>query len=207
LTLEETLARAEKSLFTVWHAFHGEIVSVGPRTQPLLAYVGLGLEHVDSIIILMKHGNVGSALALYRPVIEILWRGSWTAACATDEQVQAMRKDDFRFPDSVTLVKDLDKALGTEEFFHGLHKQTWKALNSYTHAGMLQLASRYSKGELTPEYREDEKISAINSSLIATALLVSLVLRMHNRQIDAATVDTMLAAFIQTTPGVDEQTS
>lgn len=207
MTLEKTLARAEKSLFTVWHAFHGEIVSVGPRTQPLLAYVGLGLEHVDSIIILMKHGNVGSALALYRPVIEILLRGSWTAACANDEQVQAMRKDDFRFPDSVTLVKDLDKALGTEDLFHGLHRQTWNALNSYTHAGMLQLASRYSKGELTPEYREDEKISAINSSLIATALLVALVLRMHNRQIDAATVDTMLAAFIQTTRGVGEQTS
>ena len=106
MTLEETLARAEKSLFTIWHAFHGEIVSVGPRTQPVLAYVGLGLEHVDSIIILMKHGNAGSALALYRPVIEIFWRGSWTAACATDEQVQAMRKDDFRFPDSVTLVKN-----------------------------------------------------------------------------------------------------
>jgi hypothetical protein len=207
LTPEETLARAEKSLFTVWHAFHGEIVSVGPRTQPLLAYVGLGLEHVDSIIILMKHGNAGFALALYGPVIEIFWRGSWTAACATDEQVQAMRKDDFRFPDSVTLVKDLHKALGTEDFFHGLHKHTWKALNSYTHPGMLQLASRYSKGELAPEYREDEKISAINSSLVATSLLVTLVLRMHNRQTNAATVDTMLAAFIQTTPGVGEQTS
>jgi hypothetical protein len=30
---------------------------------------------------------------------------------------------------------------------------------------------------------------------------------MHNRQTAAATVDTMLAAFIQTTPGVGEQTS
>ncbi len=200
MTLEETLARAEKSLFTVWHAFHGEFVSIGPRTQPLLAYVALALEHVDSITILMKHGNAGSALALYRPVVEIFWRGSWTAACATDEQVEAMRKDDFRFPDAVTLVKDLDKALGTEDFFHGLHKQTWKALNSYTHSGILQLASRYSKGELTPEYRDDEKISAINSSLIAAALLVTLVLRMHNRADDAATVDAMLVTFIDSTP-------
>jgi hypothetical protein len=200
LTLEETLARAKKSLFTVWEAFHGEVVSVGPRSQPLLAYVALGLEHVDSIILLMNHGNAGSALALYRPVMEIFWRGSWTAACATDEQVQKMRKDDFRFPDSVTLVKDIDKALGTDEFFHGLHKQSWKALNSYTHSGMLQLASRYSNGELAPQYEEDEKIAAVDSSVIAMALFVTLVLRMHNRHADAHRIDQMLQSFDSPVP-------
>jgi hypothetical protein len=200
LTLEETLARARKSLFTVWDAFHGEVVSVGPRTQPLLAYVALGLEHVDWIILLMQHGNAGSALALYRPVVEIFWRGSWAAARATDDQVERMRKDDFRFPDSVTLVKDIDKALGTDAFFHGLHKQSWKALNSYTHSGMLQLASRYSNGELAPEYDADEKISAVDSSLIAMALFVTLVLRMHNRHADAQRVDQMLQSFDSALP-------
>ncbi len=52
---------------------------------------------------------------------------------------------------------------------------TFDARNSYTHSCILLLASRHSKDELTPEYRDDEKISAVDSFLIATALFVTYV--------------------------------
>jgi hypothetical protein len=87
LSLDGSLNRIDRLLHDSVHIFYKDMTDLGPRTEPLLAYVDLAVEHNSAIILLTRKKLFGSALALVRPVIEISWRGTWTAACGTDEQV------------------------------------------------------------------------------------------------------------------------
>ncbi len=202
MTLDDALDRCERILRDVWQIFHGAVTSIGPRTQPLLAYVALALEHQESIILLIRRQHFGSALALFRPVVEIMWRSGWTACCATDAQVDQMRRTDFKFPDTPTLVKNLDQAFETDVFFREHHKALWATLNSYTHGGLAQLASRFTDLQLTPSYPEEEMLGALYGSLISTALTVTLVLKMHSRTDDAAKIEALLIELGKQLPHV-----
>jgi hypothetical protein len=53
-----------------------------------------------------------------------------------------------------------------------LLKEAWQAMSSYTHAGGLQLARRFTGDELKPSYREGEIAEALNLVTIALLLLM-----------------------------------
>jgi hypothetical protein len=62
--LEDTLARADKDLADIWHAFHGQVKSLGDKTVLLLGYTSVALEHYEAITVLARNDLYGSALAL-----------------------------------------------------------------------------------------------------------------------------------------------
>jgi hypothetical protein len=195
MTLEETLANADAAHRKIWEAFAGDVTSLGPMTPILLSYASLALEHHEAITILVRKELFGSALALARPVFEIMWRSGWVRAIASPEQIAQVLADTIRFPDARTMVKALDEAYDTGRFFQGIHDNSWKSLNSYTHSGKLQLLSRFSKGTLEPSYSDDEKIMVVNSTLVAAGMTAILVLKAHNRMENAAAVEQILLAL------------
>ena len=191
-TLEEALANADAAHRAIWEAFSGEVTSLGLKTPILLSYASLALEHHEAITILVRKELFGSALALARPVFEIMWRAGWVHAVATPEQIDQVLADTIRFPDSIAMVKALDETYGTSTFFQDTRENSWKALNSYTHSGKLQLLSRFSKGTLEPSYSAEEKVMVVNSTLVAAGLTAILVLKAHNRMENAASVEQIL---------------
>src|SRR5687767_7314201 len=54
------------------------------------------------------------------------------------------------------IVEAVDKAFGTGSHFADIKKQGWKAMNSYTHGGLLQLTRRFSGTRVEPNYKDGE---------------------------------------------------
>lgn len=197
MTLEETLDGAERAHRAIWQAFHGPATSLGPKTVLLFAYTTLALEHNDSIILLVRNGLYGSALALARPVIEIMWHAGWANAFANEEEIGEILNGRFRFPPARNVVKALDDKYDTGTFFTDIHSTSWGHLNSFTHSGKNQLLSRFTEDDFEPSYPEGLKIRAVTSSLTAAGMTAIVTLKAHGRMEDAAKVEQILLASPQ----------
>jgi len=58
-----------------------------PKSQILLAYQSILVEHNTAITLLVQNELYGSAFALVRPFYELLYRAHWLIRCATDKQI------------------------------------------------------------------------------------------------------------------------
>ena len=167
MSLDDTLTASEDAHRAIWDAFHGPATSLGPKTVLLFSYTTLALEHNDAIMLLVRNGLFGSALALARPVIEIMWHAGWANAFASNDQIEEILNGRFRFPKAWHVVKALDKHYQTGDFFREIHRTSWDPLNSFTHSGRHQLLARFTEADFAPSYPEELKIRAVTSSLTA----------------------------------------
>ena len=85
MTLKEQLDRAEAATRETWDALVGPITIIDARSDLLLSYAGVALEHQEAIVLLAGHGLTGPALTLIRPVFEIFYRSAWICFCARAE--------------------------------------------------------------------------------------------------------------------------
>src|SRR5436853_6483897 len=83
----------------------------------------------------------GSAFALLRSLVEIVFRGVWIAACATDAEIKRFREKDGIDNSFGDMAEAIAAACGMD-YFYDLKKRSWAALNSYTHTGILPLGRR-----------------------------------------------------------------
>src|SRR5216684_6819729 len=117
----------------------------------VIGFIAQGIEHHAAILLLLRSGLVGSGFALVRSLIEILVRGVWVTACATEAQVKKFRERDKLDLTFGEMSDAIDKTCGID-FFHDFKTRSWDALNSYTHAGILQLGRRFTGDKLEPSY-------------------------------------------------------
>ncbi len=141
VTLIQHLDRAAAATGAAWDAIEGPITIKETRSQLFLAYASIALEHQEAIILLLRHGLRGSAVALIRPVFEIFYRASWIHHCAKPNQIDRIKKGKFRFPEMGAMVAAIDKAIG-ETFFQQFKADSWKKQNDFTHTGSFQVNSR-----------------------------------------------------------------
>ena len=189
----ETIDRAQSLLGRLWNIYAGDVTSIGPRSQPVLAYAALAFEHQEAMLVLLRQGLVGSAMTFVRLIFESTVRAGWVLGCATDDQVDAVRHDDaFRFPVMKDMAVAVETRFNLRAIFTTYVTDNWATLNSYTHPGLRQLTARFSKIDVSPEYPPQHVVVAINGSMHWLMLLAILVLRTHGRPADAARVETEL---------------
>ena len=111
----------------------------------VIAFIAQGIEHHAAILLLLRSGLVGSGFALVRSLVEILVRGVWMTACATEAQVKKFREQDKLDVTFGGMSDAIDKTCGID-FFHDFKERSWDTLNSYTHTGILQLGRRFAGG-------------------------------------------------------------
>jgi hypothetical protein len=192
MNLDDTLVASENAHRAIWDAFHGPATSLGPKTVPLFSYTTLALEHNDAIVLMVRNGLYGSALALARPVMEIMWHAGWANAFASDDQIEEILNGRFRFPKARHVVEALDEHYQMGDFFREIHRTSWGPLNGFTHSGKHQLLSRFTDTEFAPSYPEELKIRAVTSSLTAAGMTAILTLKAHGRIEKAAKVEQIL---------------
>ena len=128
-----------------------------------------------------------------RPIVEGTFRGLWLNAVASDEQLKRfIEKDDIELTFQ-QIAEALDPAHNSGDLFQTLKKNAWKALNSYTHTGMLQLGRRFSGHEVENFYSEGE---------IYEMILISRFLAKQNHPDEAKAIDALLETY---GPNVDGQ--
>src|SRR5437763_799607 len=98
-TVQAELARSKDSREKVEQSRGAVRLPQNEKTDLLMAYFDIVLEHHHAICLLTEHNLYGSASALLRSPVEALFRALWANACATPAQmIQILRDDEFSFP-------------------------------------------------------------------------------------------------------------
>lgn len=125
----------------------------------------LTIEHHVGIVYLANAQINGPAFALLRAAMEALVRGAWLQRCATSEQVEA-----FVANETLPLkFGELVKAVEAHAEFSGkvlsqLKHNSWTAMNSYNHGGMLQLGRRIKGGIIQQNFSPGEVVEVLTAS-------------------------------------------
>src|SRR5262249_41343936 len=86
MTLGESIKQADAIKYEIWNVLEGPITIIDIRTQTILEYISIALEHHDAITLLTQNDLRGSALTLVRPIFEVLYKTAWILTTATDLQ-------------------------------------------------------------------------------------------------------------------------
>jgi hypothetical protein len=138
----------------------------------------VALEHQAAIALLHSSGLPAPMFALLRVLTESLVRGLWLYRCATDSDIERFKKGTFdkKFGE---LVSSVESAIGTPNgVLSNFKESAWKALNGFTHTGMIQVSRRHTPGRIEANYPEDEIKKALGVAgalgLIAAGVLIEI---------------------------------
>ena len=136
------------------------------RRSLFAAFLSLAQSHHEAILVLAgRERLLGSAFALFRPLVEVAYRGLFVAFLASEEQIETIKSGGEPYGHFNKLAAALDLKFRTDELFVQFGGESWKMLNGYTHGGLEQLARRVdSKGSLGDHFDCDEIESLLASS-------------------------------------------
>ncbi|MEO6972004.1 MAG: hypothetical protein ABI135_01085 [Rhodoferax sp.] len=150
-----------------WIAERQNNIEIPPQGASLVSGLlfDLAIEHHVGIVHLASAQINGPTFALLRAAMEALVRGAWLQRCATPEQVEAFVANEtlrLNFGELVNAVEAhvefSDKALSQ------LKLNSWTAMNSYAHGGMLQLGRRIKGGTIQPNFSPGEVVEVLKAS-------------------------------------------
>lgn len=142
LALEESDAIAKELLSLVDLPLCNE----SARVEVADVACSLAFEHWQSVRLLLQVGLLSSALAVHRSQFEAILRSVWLTYAASDSDVlkltAALDLDSEQAAKNISQVQNMMEALaksGPKEAYAALARfkdNSWKALNSYAHAGI-----------------------------------------------------------------------
>lgn len=152
----DTIEESVKLINYLGETIGGKGLIISDRNQISGACFEIAIEHHRAIIILINEKTIGSAFALSRCVFESCVRGVWPWKCASDDEIKVFKKND-RIKEIKLLIEDIEKLPNYDiPYFSDMKKLYWSALCSYAHTGMRQIERRFGKGDIGPNYTEEE---------------------------------------------------
>lgn len=143
------------------------------------ALFDLAIEYQVGIVHLASVRIYGPAFALIRAQFEAFVRGTWLRLCATPVELK-------RFTDSDKIKQEVWELIDAieahpefaDQVLSGIHQKVWKAMNSYTHAGMLQVTRRMKAGSIEPNYEPAEVLEVIQAAGFFALLALHQIVQM-----------------------------
>ena len=131
---------------------------------------------------------------MMRIQFETFVRAAWLLHCATDKELETFTtKDKIVAEDKRQLyfgdmVSEIEKAIGLPTKLSEIKKYSWKALNSYTHGGQLQVSRRFD-GTTIEAHHDPEQIDEIVkfSAMLTFLGFCEMVQLTENQDYDAIT--------------------
>jgi hypothetical protein len=164
MNVQARLQQSEEVLLWVHSRLEGLKIRDLPhvkRLQLAMACCHVAVEHAQAIVVLLRNGLLGSALALKRPLFEAYVRGMWLAYAATDGQVDDAGRDKFP-PKFKTLTDDLEQPGKLPPgLLSDIRASWWKRMCSLTHSGYQQIGARLTPDGLGNNYEDSEVIEAL----------------------------------------------
>ena len=122
------------------------------RRTLFAAFVSLTQSHHEAILVLAGQERlIGSAFALFRPMVEVAYRGLFVAFLAEHAQVEKIKCGGEPYGHFNELAAALDRVFNTDGLFAQYAGEAWKMLNGLTHGGLEQLTRRIGEdGALAP---------------------------------------------------------
>jgi hypothetical protein len=133
--------------------------------------------------------------------MEAFVRGAWFQRCATPEQVEAFVEKEALELKFGELVESLEKhADFSDKVLSNLKHSSWKAMNSYTHGGMLQLGRRIKGGTIEPNFAADEVIEVLKASGTFALLALRQIAYLAGQEALSTEVEKMLSGEVVLLP-------
>jgi hypothetical protein len=165
------------------------------RTTTVIGFISILVEHQEAFLLLVMHDMVGSAFALGRPIVEGMYRALWLNVCATDDDLKRFNEKDEIDLTLAQMADAIDPAHNVGDFFADFKKRAWKALNSYTHTGMLQIGRRFKGHEVVNSYSEGEIYELTTTVTTCVLVVISRFLAKQGHADDAKAIDALLETY------------
>jgi hypothetical protein len=197
----DLLARADKSFMEIVHTLPNEWPEDG-RTAAFYALQSLGLEHLRAIIKLCESGYaIGSAMALFRPMIDAIVRAEWLYFCAAPLILQQFWKGEFRFPGQKykfeQLAAEVDEKVGDTDRL-SVYGEYYSKFSDWTHGGYHAAGSRFSTtGDIEAAYSDSHIRLLLGCAVAFVQLHVRQMADKFNYSVD----------FSETPPWTDQDIS
>jgi hypothetical protein len=166
------------------------------RIQASDVLCSLSMEHGDSARALLHAGLLASALVIHRAQFEAVVRAIWTLYAATDGQLAKLATEltldteqaAKNLPNVTVMIEELSKKAPPNAVtpLREFMAYNWKALNSYTHAGIHPLR-RHQDGY--PVQLVVDALMNVNGMFVLAAMQASIltgVLHLQRRVLEAA---------------------
>jgi hypothetical protein len=165
------------------------------RTVSVIGFISILVEHQEAFLLLVMREMFGSAFALGRPIVEGMYRALWLNVCATDAELKRFNEKDEIDLTLAQMADAIDPAHNTGDFFQDFKKRAWKALNSYTHTGMLQIGRRFTGHEVVNSYSEGEIYEMTTTLTTCVLVVISRFLAKQGHPDDAKAIDALLETY------------
>lgn len=196
-TVNDALESAETLAARLRQERSGLKIAATDRNWLSAACFDQAFEYHKAIILLVRQSLFGAALALVRPMFEIYIRGVWIGQCASDAELEKLRKDriDKKFHQIMKEIESHDSGnISLRAKVTGNFKD---AMNDFIHGGRLQLMRRLTGNAFTPNYPANEIVETID--FVSAICLLSeweLVLLAGRKDIATSLLDEMKARGI-----------
>src|ERR1017187_4742778 len=145
------------------------------RRTLFAAFVSLAQSHHEAILVLTGQERlIGSAFALFRPMVEVAYRGLFVAFLAEPAQVEKIKRGGEPYGYFNDLAASLDNVFNTGGLFIQYAGEAWKMLNGLTHGGLEQLTRRIGEDGVLGAHFDPADIANLLSS--STSLLTRTVI-------------------------------
>jgi hypothetical protein len=167
----------------------------GKKNLILLGYHSIMVEHHDAIHLLIENKLYGSAFALVRAFYEPLYRAHWVHGCATEDQIDKIIEGKDVFPRLKEMVKEIDDAYDTGDFWQNIKDNSWSAMNDYTHSGMRQISNRFGNNEVVSNYERGAIIEVLNGTNMALLLMALFFFHTYMKTNEVKEVENMVINY------------
>jgi hypothetical protein len=145
------------------------------RRALFASFLSLSQSHHEAIMVLCQQERlIGSAYALYRPLVEVTNRGLFVGFLATPEQIEKIKRGGNPYGHFNALVRKLDDLFKTEGLFTRHGGEAWETLSGLTHGGLEQLNRRVGdNGEIGCHFDPEDVqllLASSTSVLVRTAV-------------------------------------
>jgi hypothetical protein len=153
---DSTLVLAEAQIKHLALKIEGVEFPASDRNRLSAACFHQALEHHEAIILLVRRNLNGSAFALVRPMFEIYIRAIWLRLCASEIDLGRFQKGKLE-KEFAELITDIESHEGYNiGVLSGVKKNSWRAMNDYTHGGPLQVIRRITEDSIASNYSGEE---------------------------------------------------
>lgn len=145
------------------------------RRTLFASFLSVAQSHHEAIMVLCCQDRlIGSAYALFRPLVEVTNRGLFAAFLATSEQIEQIKRGETPYGNVDALAKDLDNLFKTEGLFAGHAGEAWGMMCGFTHGGLEQLNRRVGEnGDIGCHFDPEDVqrlLASSTSVLVRTAI-------------------------------------
>jgi hypothetical protein len=177
IDIPEEIKRADALSVQLLRLIQGkQITTISNRDDLLVAYWSIVVEHNRGILCLLREECRGTALALWRPLLESLVR-TCVSLIGSEDEVKKIRTDRYKM-NFIRAEWQVAQALKVDPSeFSGYFRGAEKTLHSLTHGGIRQLHGRFDGAILAPRYPNEPICQLVRSGTISVFITTMLVLR------------------------------